>query len=79
MPVDSSLSVDDVMAGIADEAPGDLDGPRRLLEPFNPQLATSYWPRWKVILLACRITQLRALDTKNFICLGYSRKNYDMS
>ena len=64
MPVDSSLSVDDVVAQVAGEARDlvdissdedegvdgffyeDLDGPRRVLEPFHPQLATSYWPRW---------------------------------
>ena len=65
MPVDLSLSVADIVARVADEAPGDLgdfsgdedegvdgflyedaDGPRRILEPFDPQLATSYWPRW---------------------------------
>lgn len=64
MPVDSSLSINDVVVWIADEAPRDLvdfsgdedegvdgfsykdsDGPRRVLEPFNPQLATSYWPK----------------------------------
>ena len=64
MPVDLSLSVNDVVAQVADKASGDLvdfsgdedegvdgsfyegsDGPRRISEPFNPQLATYYWPR----------------------------------
>ena len=63
--VDSSLSLDEVISGVTNDAPGPLadisddedegvDGfghgisrdPAAILEPFDPQFATSYWPRW---------------------------------
>ena len=64
-PIDSSLSLDEVISWVADDAPGPLVdtsddedegvngfgheisvGSAAVLEPFDPQFATSYWPRW---------------------------------
>ena len=63
--VDSSLSLDEVISWVTNDAPGPLAdisddedegvdgfgheisrGPAAILEPFDPQIATSYWPRW---------------------------------
>ena len=82
--VDSSLSIEQVVARVADEAPGELvdfldedegvdgfirkgtQGLAHVLEPFNPQLATSHWPRWDGKAIAHRITHPRILNTKDF-------------
>ena len=49
--IDSSFSLDEVISDDEDEGVDGFGheisrGPAAILEPFDPQFATSYWPRW---------------------------------